>query len=279
MTYALARIAAPAHPAAGAADPARPRMERRLAFSHARLERDHVVRVSGDVDLANAPRLQAALGRARTLPGTLILDLCEAGSLDEDGTLLLVNAVRRLVRSGRAVSIACPPGELRDRLERRGLLRHVEVLDGRDELARAFGEPAVPTDRVEPSAPARRPRMTERPETPWRRGALLAEATLETERRHGEIGLSLAEVARAIATSERQLQRVFAELGGTSFRDELTAVRMQHAAELLYARGLPVGSIARRVGYRQAAQFAKAFRRHHGQSPTAFRDAAAARPG
>ena len=67
---------------------------------------------------------------------------------------------------------------------------------------------------------------------------------------------------------------MFAELGRTSFRDELTAVRMQHAAELLYAPGLPIGSIARRVGYRQAAQFAKAFRRHHGQSPTAFRDAA-----
>jgi AraC family transcriptional regulator of adaptative response / methylphosphotriester-DNA alkyltransferase methyltransferase len=50
-------------------------------------------------------------------------------------------------------------------------------------------------------------------------------------------------------------------------------VRMQHAAGLLQATMLPVGEIARLVGYRQAAQFAKAFRRHHGVSPSAFRRA------
>ena len=111
----------------------------------------------------------------------------------------------------------------------------------------------------------------ERPTTPWRRSALLAEATLVIERRHGELGLGLATVAREIATSERQLQRVFAEIGGTSFRDELNAARMGHAAELL-AGELPIGAISRRVGFRQPAQFAKAFRRHHGRSPTAFRE-------
>ncbi|MGH2898217.1 MAG: helix-turn-helix domain-containing protein [Solirubrobacteraceae bacterium] len=30
--------------------------------------------------------------------------------------------------------------------------------------------------------------------------------------------------------------------------------------------------VAQRVGYRQPAQFAKAFRRHHGLAPSAFRD-------
>ncbi len=29
--------------------------------------------------------------------------------------------------------------------------------------------------------------------------------------------------------------------------------------------------VAHRVGYRQPAQFAKAFRRHHGASPSAYR--------
>jgi AraC-like DNA-binding protein len=32
-----------------------------------------------------------------------------------------------------------------------------------------------------------------------------------------------------------------------------------------------VRDVARRVGYRQPAQFAKAFRRHHGMSPSAYR--------
>ena len=45
------------------------------------------------------------------------------------------------------------------------------------------------------------------------------------------------------------------------------------------ARGLTVREVAHRVGYRQPAQFAKAFRRHHGVSPsaTAAPTAAAAR--
>jgi hypothetical protein len=54
-------------------------------------------------------------------------------------------------------------------------------------------------------------------------------------------------------------------------RVELAAVRMQHAAALLQGTDLPVSEVAHRVGYRQAAQFAKAFRRHHGTSPNALR--------
>jgi AraC-like DNA-binding protein len=83
----------------------------------------------------------------------------------------------------------------------------------------------------------------------------------------------LEQIARHIAASSRQLQRVFGELAGTTFRAELNAIRMQHAAELLQTSDLPVGVIARRIGHRQPAQFANAFRRHHGLSPTAFRRA------
>jgi AraC-like DNA-binding protein len=46
---------------------------------------------------------------------------------------------------------------------------------------------------------------------------------------------------------------------------------MQRAAELLSRRSLTVREVARRVGYRQPAQFAKAFRRYQGQAPSAFR--------
>jgi AraC-like DNA-binding protein len=35
-----------------------------------------------------------------------------------------------------------------------------------------------------------------------------------------------------------------------------------------------VREVAHRVGYRQPAQFAKAFRRHHGVSPSAYRSRA-----
>ena len=83
--------------------------------------------------------------------------------------------------------------------------------------------------------------------------------------------LSLDEVASRIATSRRQLQRIFAELAGTGFREELAAIRMDRAAELLHSP-LPIGEVARRVGYRQSAQFAKAFRAHHGMLPSAYRE-------
>jgi AraC-like DNA-binding protein len=88
--------------------------------------------------------------------------------------------------------------------------------------------------------------------------------------------LSLDDVARRLASSRRQLQRAYAEIGGTTFRDHLTRVRMRKAAELLSAGGLTVREVAHRVGYRQPAQFAKAFRREHGAAPSAFRMAARA---
>jgi AraC family transcriptional regulator, regulatory protein of adaptative response / methylphosphotriester-DNA alkyltransferase methyltransferase len=85
--------------------------------------------------------------------------------------------------------------------------------------------------------------------------------------------LHLEGVARRLATSRRQLQRAFAEAGKTSFRDELARVRMEHARALLAADELPVRQVAVRVGYHQPAQFAKSFRRYHGEPPSAYRRA------
>jgi AraC-like DNA-binding protein len=83
--------------------------------------------------------------------------------------------------------------------------------------------------------------------------------------------LSLDDIARRVASSRRQLQRAYSEIGSTTFREHLTTVRMERAAELLRIRSLTVRDVARRVGYRQPAQFAKAFRRHHGVAPSDFR--------
>lgn len=94
---------------------------------------------------------------------------------------------------------------------------------------------------------------------------------IEHEYANEELSLSL--VAHEIATSRRQLQRAFAEAGRTSFRRELQRVRMERAAELLREGSRSVQEVAAAVGYRQAAQFAKAFRRSHGAPPSAFRGA------
>ena len=99
---------------------------------------------------------------------------------------------------------------------------------------------------------------------------MFEEALAAIRRDFADEDLSLARVARSIATSRRQLQRVFAERD-TSFRKELQRVRMTRAAELLRDGGLPVATVARAVGYRQPAQFSKAFRRHHGYPPSVER--------
>ena len=85
--------------------------------------------------------------------------------------------------------------------------------------------------------------------------------------------LALDDIARRVATSRRQLQRAYAEVGDTTFREHLTQVRMERAGDLLRRGNLTIREVAHRVGYRQPAQFAKAFRRHHGSAPSDYRAA------
>jgi AraC family transcriptional regulator, regulatory protein of adaptative response / methylphosphotriester-DNA alkyltransferase methyltransferase len=102
------------------------------------------------------------------------------------------------------------------------------------------------------------------------RTSLFEDATAIVEAEYAA-DLSLDDIARRVASSRRQLQRAYAEIGSTTFRAHLTMVRMDRAAELLRSGALTVRDVAHRVGYRQPAQFAKAFRRRHGVSPSAFR--------
>lgn len=111
---------------------------------------------------------------------------------------------------------------------------------------------------------------TQRPTTIRLRTSLFEEATDIVDHEFGS-DLSLDEIARRVASSRRQLQRAYAEIGETTFRDHLTRVRMDKAAELLAGRSLTVREVAHRVGYRQPAQFAKAFRRHLGVAPSDYR--------
>ena len=113
-------------------------------------------------------------------------------------------------------------------------------------------------------------RMAIRTGTVQRRRALFEEAVEIIEREYAS-DLELDTVARQLATSRRQLQRAFAEAGSTSFRTHLAEVRMRRALEMLREGSMSVREVAGRVGYRQAAQFAKVFRRHRGAPPSAFR--------
>lgn len=111
---------------------------------------------------------------------------------------------------------------------------------------------------------------SQRPATIRHRTSLFEDAVAIVETEFAS-DLSLDDIARRVASSRRQLQRAYAEIGDTTFREHLTGVRMDRAAELLGSRGLTVREVAHRVGYRQPAQFAKAFRRQHGVAPSAYR--------
>ena len=110
----------------------------------------------------------------------------------------------------------------------------------------------------------------QRPGTVRHRTQLYTEAIRIVEAEYAS-DLELDDIARRVASSRRQLQRAYAEIGGTTFREHLTRVRMERAAGLLANGSLTVREVARRVGYRQPAQFAKTVRRHLGSVPSAYR--------
>ena len=64
------------------------------------------------------------------------------------------------------------------------------------------------------------------------RSDLYQEVTSIVEYEYGD-ELALDQLAHRVSSSRRQLQRAFAEVGHTTFRQYLTAVRMDRAAEML----------------------------------------------
>ncbi len=101
-----------------------------------------------------------------------------------------------------------------------------------------------------------------------RRRAIFEEAVAVIEQRYDQV--SLVELAQAIFTSKRRLQRAFAE-AGTSFQATLHTIRMERSAELLVESSLAVSEIAHLVGYIAPAQFSRTFRRHYQLTPTQLR--------
>ncbi len=85
---------------------------------------------------------------------------------------------------------------------------------------------------------------------------------------------SREEVARRQGLSVRTLERRLAE-GGTSYRALRDDARRERAEALLRAGALTVDAVAEALGYSDAANFTRAFRRWTGATPAAWRRAAA----
>jgi len=82
---------------------------------------------------------------------------------------------------------------------------------------------------------------------------------------------SVSSLAREVAMSRSIFSAKFSSLVGEPPLTYLTNWRLWQASRLLAEGNLSVGETALRVGYESEAAFSKAFKRHFGQSPLAYR--------
>ena len=80
----------------------------------------------------------------------------------------------------------------------------------------------------------------------------------------------LARVAATLFVSERTLKRRLQE-ESASFQNLVDHVRLQRAGELLKNTGMNLSQIADALGYADAANFTRAFKRWTGTSPSHYR--------
>ena len=81
----------------------------------------------------------------------------------------------------------------------------------------------------------------------------------------------LKALARDVGTHPAKLMRLFKAVHGSTISGYLEAFRMERARQLLDQGDLPVTQIAYEVGYEHPSNFATAFKRRYGLSPSAVR--------
>jgi AraC-like DNA-binding protein len=84
---------------------------------------------------------------------------------------------------------------------------------------------------------------------------------------------TLALLARQIGLSPDHVARRFRQSAGRTIGQHVRACLLEKAHRLVVGSRMPIGAIAAQLGYRSAAHFAQAFRRHHGCSPGELRHA------
>jgi anti-sigma B factor antagonist len=92
-----------------------------------------ILTVTGELDFALCVKLTPELNAAlRSSARAVVIDLEGVSLMDSSGVALLINAFRRLDRTGRELAIACPIGPQRRALEVTGLDRHLPMYETRE---------------------------------------------------------------------------------------------------------------------------------------------------
>ena len=84
-----------------------------LVVERSRVDGYELLAVEGELDIATAPRMIAALSEAfADLERPLVVDLSSVDFMDSTGLALLMNAYRRVKRHGQGFAIVCPHGPI-----------------------------------------------------------------------------------------------------------------------------------------------------------------------
>ncbi len=89
--------------------------------------------------------------------------------------------------------------------------------------------------------------------------------------REFHLPLTAEEIAKRLFISPRQLVRIVERCYGTTLHRVLNEKRMETAARLLKESDIEIGEIADQVGFASKTGFYRAFQKHYGISPSAFR--------
>lgn len=84
--------------------------------------------------------------------------------------------------------------------------------------------------------------------------------------------ITLESLASRLGLSPRQTERLLKKQYGQTFLQKRTQARMAAASTMLLDTGLPITSIAEKLGYSSAEHFSTAFRRFYGISARSYRN-------
>jgi AraC-like DNA-binding protein len=99
----------------------------------------------------------------------------------------------------------------------------------------------------------------------------LRQAVAAVERNIDDPDFSLEKFCRELGMSQTNLYRKLQSVLGVSGHQFIRDLRMKRAGQLLSAAQYPVNEIAGMVGFADAKYFSKAFKRHFGVLPSAYR--------
>jgi len=85
-------------------------------------------------------------------------------------------------------------------------------------------------------------------------------------------GVSLKRAAQIASLEEKYFSAYFRQKTGIRFKEWVAEVRITHARAMMKSRNYNITEIAFAVGFRDLRTFERAFKRHTGMTPRAFKN-------